>query len=94
MAKIDFEAKTDRELNILTAQTVNGISEHLIKINGTLLKHEIRLVNLESGKTYCGPMKSSKGKFVDTVSKNGAFAILGSLIAGVIYAFGCSIGWW
>ena len=44
---IEFEAKTDRELLVLTAQTCNNINTHLEKMNGTLGDHEERIDDLE-----------------------------------------------
>lgn len=54
--KIDFEAKTDRELLILTAQKSNEMSEEklpamqkeLEELNGTVRDHETRLVKVET----------------------------------------------
>lgn len=50
MGKIDFEAKTDRELLLLTAQQSNETVSHLKKINSTLEKHETRITTLETKK--------------------------------------------
>ena len=48
MARIDFEAKTDRELLMLVAQRSNETCEHLSKINSTIIKHEKRITSLEA----------------------------------------------
>ena len=47
MTPLEFEAKTDRELLILTAQTCNGINEHLVKMNGIIGNHEKRINDIE-----------------------------------------------
>jgi len=93
MARINFEAQSDRDLLVMTAQTVNDISEHLVKINGTLLKHETRLGKLE-GRPACMPTKSPVTRFVDAVGKGGAFVILGSILAGIVIALAEHFGWW
>jgi len=51
MHRIDFAAKTDRELLVLVAQSCNETSDHLARLNNTILKHEKRLTNLEM--THC-----------------------------------------
>ena len=92
MARINFKTETDRSLLEITAQTVNDISAHLEKMNGTLLKHEVRLTKLES-RTYYNPIKSPVSMLIDSVGRGGTIAILGSLIAGAIYAFVSAMGW-
>ena len=86
MAKIDFEAKTDRELLVLVAQASNGAEEHLKKLNGTIQRHETRLVKLESRTPSL-----SQRLLSNNLVACGAF---GSLFAGVLFAFGQAIGWW
>ena len=85
MTRLDFEAKTDRELLLLTAQTTNTISGHLAKMNGTLLEHNNRIGVLE--------VKTSKIPSW-AWNRSGIFILLGSLIAGGIYAFGTAKGFW
>lgn len=48
MSRIDFEAKTDRELLVLVAQKCNESSVHLKEMNDKLVRHERRLTYLES----------------------------------------------
>ena len=48
MVKIDFQAKTDRELLILVAQACNETADHLVKLNDKILKHEKRITALET----------------------------------------------
>ena len=55
MRHIDFEAKTDRELLVLVAQSSNDTVDHLAKLNATILKHEKRLIVLEA--THCNDTK-------------------------------------
>jgi len=57
MHKIDFEAKSDRELLLLVAQSSNDTVEHLTKLNATIVKHEHRLTKLETVQG-CGGAKS------------------------------------
>ena len=91
MARINFETQTDRGLLELTAQTVNDMNEHLVKMNGTLSKHETRLTKLEAG-IHCEP--SMQDKLTEAVTRPGLVAILAALVGGIIYAFGCAIKWW
>jgi len=86
--KIDFEAKTDRELLVLVAQASNDSAEHLKRINGTILKHETRLQYLEQHV----PKQSLSHKLLS--NNYISFLAFGSLFAGVLYAFGQAIGWW
>ena len=57
MRKVDFEAKTDRELLVMVAQQGNETVDHLAKLNSTILKHENRLTKLETVEG-CGGVKS------------------------------------
>ena len=85
MSKLDFEAKTDRELLLLTAQTTNHISSHLTKMNGTLLAHNDRIGALE--------VKTSKIPSW-AWNRTSIFIIIGSVVGGSVYAFGTAIGVW
>jgi len=93
---INFEAKTDRELLVVTAQTCNDMNEHLNKLNGSILKHEQRLIKLETRSLiHDNPGNPSfKEKAIGSIGKSGVFAIIGTLIGGAIYALGNGIGWW
>ena len=57
MTYLDFETKTDRELLLLVAQKSNETVDHLAKLNATIIKHEKRLVKLETIQG-CGDVKS------------------------------------
>ena len=56
MAKIDFKAKTDRELLVLVAQQGNDNVDHLARINSSIEKHESRITDLE-GPGCCNPLE-------------------------------------
>ena len=94
MAKrINFEAKTDRELLILTASAVNDISKELKILNGTVAKHEARLTILETKeKSNSSPKALNR---IVGIGKGypGAILIIAALISAVYYA-GCALGWW
>jgi len=62
MAKLDFEAKTDRELLVLVAEKANETVDHLARLNNTVAKHEKRITTLEAfSTTNCeAPSKSHK----------------------------------
>ena len=86
---IDFEAKSDRDLIVLTAQTCNNINDRLTNIDILLLNHEKRIVTLETTDKVNNPM--SKAKMAGWGS--GIF-VFGSLLGGALYAFGIAMGWW
>lgn len=99
MPKINFEAKTDRELLVLTAQKTNEtasetkrLANELKTLNGTVRSHDSRIVELE----IKGKMKSpSTFNRVTHFGKGypGAIVIIGAVISAVYYA-GCAFGWW
>lgn len=89
---IDFRAKTDRELLILTAATVNGCSadlklanEHLAKINGTLEAHEKRIDENATA------IKKNAEKLGFNWQKASIIALV---IAIVIFQVGGMVGIW
>lgn len=87
MPPIDFEAKTDRELLIMTAQAVNAIDERLAELNGTVRKHSERIATLEA----------SAGNPNDTMSLRRllTYAGIGATIIGIIIGVtGKIAGWW
>ena len=88
---IDFEAKTDRELIILTAQTCNNISSRIVNIDVLLLNHGKRITALETVNKVEWNNPMSKKKLYYTGS--GIF-VSGSLLGGMLYAFGQAMGWW
>ena len=49
-AKVDFEAKSDRELLVLVAQQGNTMVEQLRRLNGSVASHERRLIIIETCK--------------------------------------------
>ena len=88
---IDFEAKTDRELIILTAQTCNNISSRIVNIDVLLLNHGKRITALETVNKveWNNPMSKKKLYYAGS----GIF-VAGSMLGGMLYAFGQAIGWW
>ena len=91
MPKIDFEAKTDRELLLLVAQSCNSTEEHLSKINGRLDKHDTRITHIESMET-CEYRPTVAHKLWS--NNLFSFGVGSTLFGGVLYAFGSGIGWW
>ena len=90
MGQIRLDDLSDRDLLVITVQTVNDIKDHLARINGTLLRHEHRLTKLE-GVPHCE--SSMQDKLTEAVSRPGLVAIFAALIGGIAYAFGCARGW-
>ena len=46
----DLELKSDRELLIITARTVQGVEKRVAEINGCVRSHSARITRLESWK--------------------------------------------
>lgn len=97
MGDINLTPKSDRELLLLAVEQgnetrgdVGEIKEQLIALNGTLLKHEIRLVKLE-GRPDCGPKKSFLPKINDKIA---LITLVGTLLAALVYSLGRSLGIW
>jgi len=86
---INFEAKSDRDLIVLTAQTCNNISARITNIDILLLNHEKRIVTLETTEKVNNPMSRKKLYYTGS----GIF-VSGSLLGGMLYAFGQAMGWW
>lgn len=101
MAEIDFEAKTDRELLLLTAQACNqlteerlpAIEEQMKGLNTCVRDHEGRLINLEASRNPLGDNNSWYGKHRTYVISGGVASAL-ALIVAAIYALGSAVGWW
>ena len=87
MHKIDFEAKTDRELLVLVAQQGNETVDHLVKLNATILKHEQRLVKLETVQG-CGGIKSRWRANWQIMTWIGSVGVL------ILVGLGDKLGWW
>lgn len=74
---IDFEAQTDRELLVLVAQKANETSDHLARLNNTILKHEQRVTALES----TGGCNAQKGLKATLRSRWPTLSLLVSVVA-------------
>ena len=77
MNPIDFSAKTDRELLILTAQSVNDINDKLAELNGTVKEHAKRITQLED-------VEQCKESIIPTRLKL-AYMGLGVTLAGIVF---------
>lgn len=91
--QINFDAKTDRELLLLVAQTTNNILDRLDILNGTVGQHSIDIAKLKTKASFCTPV-GVKQRLFDSIGKSGIVAIIAALIGGILYAFGSGIGWW
>ena len=86
MHKIDFEAKSDRELLILVAQQGNETVGHLEKLNSEIQKHERRLTILEAG-TGCVKGKTKWKANWQTIT------LIATIVALIIVQVGTKVGW-
>jgi len=89
---LEFEAKTDRQLLLLTAQAVNAISKKLDVMNGTLNKHEKRITGLEinlHGKI--NRCVKTRNEWLPLAGRGG---IIVAVVGGIIYGVGRGLGWW
>ena len=78
MPPIDFEAKTDRELLLLVAQTVNEMNERLLPaMRLELENHSHRLCKLETRRTLL------------LAAPGGGIGM-----GAAVYAIGKVVGWW
>ena len=84
--KINFEAKSDRELLVLVAQSCNDTVDHLTKLNASILKHEKRLIVLEA--THCD---SSKPWWKINWQ---ILALITSIIGLIVVKVGQTLTWW
>ena len=84
--KINFEAKSDRELLVLTAQSCNQTEDHLARLNATILKHEKRLIVLEA--THCDAGRPW-GKINWQI-----LALITSIIGLIVVKVGQTLTWW
>ena len=89
---INFEAKTDRELLVITAQTTNHILDRLDILNGTVRQHSTDIAKLKTKSSCVDERKPNR--FVNALGRSGIIAIIAALIGGILYAFGNGIGWW
>lgn len=99
MPEIDFKAKTDRELLLLTAQACNQLTEERLPaieaemkgLNTCVRGHEGRLIELETAKALgLNPWYRKPRTYV--ISGGVASAL--ALIVAIIYALGTAAGWW
>jgi len=93
MAQIDFEAKTDHDLLVITVQTCNEISEKLDNLNGTVRTNSLKLAILETqqgceAKQTSWYRNNSHNKIIGGIS--GAIALL----VAVAFGAGKVLGWW
>ena len=79
--QIDFQAKSDRELLIMTVMQGNECVRHLELINGTLKDHESRLNVVEANSGIGKSINLSKKQ---AVGLGSATFVFGSFIAGII----------
>ena len=79
---IEFEAKSDRELLIMSVMQGNESNKHLARINSRLDKHEARIQKLE-GNPH--PIQKINWQYL---------MLIGSVIALVVVSVGTNIGWW
>lgn len=95
--RIDFEAKTDRELLILNAQATNEMSKDLKLLNGTVRKHETRLAVIETQQRVlgCAPVKPGLLGTVKAIGSGWVGAILTiAALVGIMFGIGQITGWW
>ena len=78
--KIDFHAKSDRDLLVMAVIQGNETVNHLELINGTLKNHENRLTIVE-GSSISKPISLTKKQ---AAGLGGTVFIFGSFVAGVI----------
>lgn len=84
--KINFEAKSDRELLVLTAQSCNQTEDHLARLNATILKHEKRLTVLEA--THCNDTKPGWKINWQIIT------LIAAVIGLIIVKVGQELTWW
>jgi len=96
MAKIDFEAKTDRELLVLTAQATNEAKDHLKKLNNSVAKHETRITILETERKIENPANnpSALTKLLNKGKTPGIVIGIAGIAFSSFYALGQVLGWW
>jgi len=93
--RINFEAKTDRELLLLTAQKTNDLCDKIDILNGTVQENKGRIRKLEARPCFTIPNPSTiKSKVTDSLGRSQFIILIASIAGGVIYAFGKAIGWW
>ena len=91
---IDFEAKTDRELlvmvaafsNLISEETLPAIVRRLDTLNGTVVQHGLRLMELETRCQY--------RHRTDPRKVSAAVAAAASGVGTVVYLLGNFCGWW
>jgi len=96
MAKIDFEAKTDRELLVLTAQATNEAKDHLKKLNNSVAKHETRITILEIERKIENPANNPTAitKLLNKGKTPGIVLGVLTLVFTGGYSLGQALGWW
>lgn len=96
MNKIDYQAKTNKELLIMVVDKVNNIDSQLIALNGTLTEHERRITFLEVGKQILNSHKEQKLLRFNNLVKIWGMIIIPILIGsgGLIWVMGSLLNWW
>lgn len=87
MHKIDFEAKSDRELLILVAQQGNETVDDLEKISAKIQKHDRRITALEAT-GGCGQGSRKLKANWQTIT------LISTIIALILVQLGTMLGWW
>ena len=87
--EIDFQAKSDRELLIVSVMQGNEQTRHLERINGSVRQHDHRLTILETITTR--PVNLSKKQ---AIGIGGSLFAFGTFLAGVSNSIGHLAGWW
>ena len=93
-AHIDFEAKTDRELlvmvaafsNLISEETLPAIVRRLDALNGIVVQHGLRLMEVETRCHYRHRTDYRKVSAVVTALVSG--------VGTVAYFVGNFVGWW
>ena len=88
---INFEAKTDRELLLLTAQQVNQMSADVRGLREGVDDHEARLSKVE-GRLHGNPCRRKVNGKSLTVKLGIPGA--GGTLGGIVYGVGKLTGWW
>ena len=82
MPIIEFEAKTDRELLVLVAQSTNEQTDHLAKLNNKINEHDNRIYKLEKQQRRSWPINWT------------ALSLITSVVALIVVSVGTRVGWW
>jgi len=94
--RIDFEAKTDRELLLLTANATNEMSGQLKTLNGTVRNHESRITVIETESKALNPVNNPTmmTRLINKGKVPGLIVGMAGLMFTSIYSLGQISGWW